>query len=292
VIKTLLSPPAELSKRDTGLRFTDILFGFVIRELFLRLQNWSELAGYVRWQLIVATVLVLGSWIGFRRSLNRTDYELKFFNIPLWRFVLDQAMLVLYFYIATLTPSSPSNVTPTPSSLAHSTAQIIFVVFALYAAWDILALVMGYLNKYTAAKKDWPGFVITLAGLGLAAALYFLMSFGDLGGARPTTIFILAGVLLLAYRFAKEVRSTVRHSPGQIGTITVTATATGADASATATGATATSKGPEATATGEIATGEGATAGATGEGATASATGEGAAAEARGETATAEATKT
>src|SRR5688500_15778712 len=96
----VVSPPAEPTKRDTGLRFTDILFGFVIRELFIRLQDWGELAWFVRWQLIAATALVLGSWIGFRRSLNRSDYELKFFNLPLLRFVLDQLMVILYFRIA------------------------------------------------------------------------------------------------------------------------------------------------------------------------------------------------
>ena len=41
-LRKALAPPAEVSKVDTGLRFTDILFGFVIREIFLRLQNWSD----------------------------------------------------------------------------------------------------------------------------------------------------------------------------------------------------------------------------------------------------------
>ena len=34
-IRVLLCPPPEPGRVDTGLRFTDILFGFVIRELFL-----------------------------------------------------------------------------------------------------------------------------------------------------------------------------------------------------------------------------------------------------------------
>ena len=43
---------------------------------------------------------MLGSWIGFRRSLNRTTYEVKFFNLPLFRFLMDQLMVILYFRIA------------------------------------------------------------------------------------------------------------------------------------------------------------------------------------------------
>jgi hypothetical protein len=60
-LRLVISPPAEVSKRDTGLRFTDILFGFVISQLFVRLQNWGLLDWYVRLQLITGTALVLGS---------------------------------------------------------------------------------------------------------------------------------------------------------------------------------------------------------------------------------------
>ena len=56
-----------------------------------------------QWQLIVAAVLVLGSWIGFRRSIHRSQYEVKFFNLPFLMFIADQLMIILYFRIATLT---------------------------------------------------------------------------------------------------------------------------------------------------------------------------------------------
>ena len=115
ILRIALSPPPEDEERDTGLRFTDILFGFVIRELFIRLQHWSQLAWFVRWQLIAATALVLGSWIGFRRSLNRPTYQLKFFNLPLVRFFVDQLMLILYFRIATLTPDDPQRARRVPA---------------------------------------------------------------------------------------------------------------------------------------------------------------------------------
>ena len=35
-------PPAK-DEADTSLRFTDVLFGFVIKELFTRLSDWSRL---------------------------------------------------------------------------------------------------------------------------------------------------------------------------------------------------------------------------------------------------------
>jgi hypothetical protein len=210
-LKRVVSPPAEIGTRDTGLRFTDILFGFVIRELFLRLQHWSELLWYVRWQLIAATALVLGSWIGFRRSLNRSEYELKFFNIPLIRFVLDQIMIVFYFRVATLTPQDPNTHAPGPQSIAHTTAKSLLFIFALYAAWDALGVAMGYLRKYPKSRLDWWGAGITLAGLLGSAGLYFLMTFGHFGVHRAEIVLLVAVALLLAYRFAKEIRSSWRQ---------------------------------------------------------------------------------
>ena len=79
-LKRPLHPVPEPEKFDTGLRYTDILFGFVIRELFLRLQNWAHIDQAIKFHLIAGATLILGSWIGFRRSLYRTGYQIKFFN--------------------------------------------------------------------------------------------------------------------------------------------------------------------------------------------------------------------
>ena len=77
--RAALHPVPEVGRIDTSLRYTDILFGFVIRELFLRLQNWPNLTAAVQWHLIVGTTLVLGSWIGYRRSLKPLFLRSKVF---------------------------------------------------------------------------------------------------------------------------------------------------------------------------------------------------------------------
>src|ERR1700722_10238927 len=102
-LRLALHPKPELERFDTSLVYTDILFGFVIWELFRRLQNGTLLDPAVLLQPIVGTTLVLGSWIGFRRSLYRPIYQVKFFNLPLFRFIADQLMLILYFRVAVLT---------------------------------------------------------------------------------------------------------------------------------------------------------------------------------------------
>jgi hypothetical protein len=81
----------------------------------------------------------LGSWIGYRRSLNRSSYEVKFFNLPLVRFIVDQGMLVLYFRIAVLTKVDGSD-SPVASVLVTDTARFVVYVFILYVVWDFLGI--------------------------------------------------------------------------------------------------------------------------------------------------------
>jgi len=102
-----LCPSPKRDEADQGLVFTDILFGFVIAELFVQFSAWPD-SWPVRWHLFMASILVLGSWIGFRRSRNRHQFQLKFFNLPLFRFVLDQCMVVFYFRISTLAKPTPT----------------------------------------------------------------------------------------------------------------------------------------------------------------------------------------
>jgi hypothetical protein len=209
---------------DTSLRYTDILFGFVIRELFLRLQNWSQLPSGVRWHLIVGTTLVLGSWIGFRRSLNRTTYEVKFFNLPLFRFLIDQLMLILYFRIAVLTKVDGTDL-PTTGALSTDTTKLAMYVFILYAIWDLLGIWMAKAKtsvgsasekpRYPALKcgkmtddwqrADWAGFSITASGLAVLTVLWWTSGAISSNGLSLATV-----VLLLAYRFAKETRTSWR----------------------------------------------------------------------------------
>jgi hypothetical protein len=227
-LRLVFSPPAEPTRRDTGLRFTDILFGFVIRELFIRLQDWGELAWLVRWQLIAATALVLGSWIGFRRSLNRSDYELKFFNLPLLRFGLDQLMLILYFRIAVLTSTDPS--TPVdPQSLAQATMETLLLIFVLYALWDLFGIWMAAVpgredsakwkypqidreGEMTAepSRKDWWALAITATFLATFFVMFLVSDQLDLGETAAVVLFILATLFLLGYRLAKEIKTSWR----------------------------------------------------------------------------------
>jgi hypothetical protein len=219
-----LHPVPKVEKHDTGLRYTDILFGFVIRELFLRLQNWVNIDRATRLHLVVGTTLVLGSWIGFRRSLYRSGYQLKFFNLPLLRFLADQLMLILYFRIAVLTPVDASVARLDPANLARSTLVLVVYVFVLYLVWDILGIWMAKttvvvggqvkprypdVNQEEGTMTDkeqtinWRGMLITALCLLIFGLLWI---FKD--RLVPSQVFLATILLLLVYRWFKEIRTS------------------------------------------------------------------------------------
>ena len=229
----VMSPEATVSKAQTALTFTDVLFGFVIFELFTRIAHINTLAGYLQAQLILAATLVVASWIGFRTSLNRPKWEIKFINLPLARFLLDQAMVVLYFRVATLMPVPLTGGLsfPQPGPLVHDTLIALLSIFVLYALWDVGAMWMANAplllrtespkypkvdadDKRTTAKvrTDWPAFVITVVVLLMIAFTWLIFPGTNLDQRTAMYIFIGLTVLLLLYRFAKQIKTTFRPS--------------------------------------------------------------------------------
>jgi hypothetical protein len=215
-VKLALHPAADKDTLDTSLRYTDILFGFVIRELFLRLQNWSQLNDAVKLHLIVGATLVLGSWIGYRRSVHRSGYQVKFFNLPLFRFLVDQLMLILYFRVAVLTPvpTDASKITfPSESDLASNTTKFVMYVFILYVVWDLLGIWMAKAKGtrpdgkreplYPDQKVSLAGILITAITMTLLVVLWLLDEC-----LTPNLLFLTTTALLLLYRWAKETRTS------------------------------------------------------------------------------------
>lgn len=234
-----LHPKPELVKFDTSLRYTDILFGFVIREIFLRLQYWQSVNRFILLHLFVCVALVLGSWVGYRRSLNRSSYEVKFFNLPFFRFLLDQAMLILYFQVAGSTPVDFSTLTATPLNpdlLAQNTVKLLVYIFFLYLLWDLLGIWMAKSkdsgkprypdtrdnvdkdkNKIKDAQKwqhaDWPAVAITFGIFVTFTVFWLLITQGCAPAGKPILTFTVAIVLLVLYRFVKEIKTEWRQLP-------------------------------------------------------------------------------
>lgn len=231
VVRLAIHPPPEVDKVDTSIRFTDILFGFVIKEIFVRLSNWELLPLYVQCHLLATSALVLGSWVGYRRSLNRSAYEVKFVNLPLVRFVIDQLMLVMYFRLAVITSStvvsSPSDarITLAAADVTTRTLFDVLVVFMLYVMWDGINICMagskngaGYRYPKIVGKvpvdpsgknvQDWTGFLISLAFFAALGAMFCCANLAS----HPSVVMLFVTALLILYRVSKEIRTSYRHA--------------------------------------------------------------------------------
>jgi len=205
---------------DTGLRFTDVLFGFALREVVLRLVRWVDLTNAARVHLVLATVVILGSYIGFRNSQKRGKFKLRFFNLAVLRFGLDQAMVFLYFLLALSFPvdSTEANL-PDANDLLRFDARVVLAIFALYFLWDLVSHGMAGSGMYFTAKCDpsaappisdvplsakqcrtW----ITVGGLVAAAIIWAVADFVEpAGGAASAWIGALI-VVGVAYRCVKD----------------------------------------------------------------------------------------
>lgn len=191
---------AEKDETDHGLVFTDILFGLVIGELFTQMKEWPT-----DWtsalHIVFTATLVLGSWIGFRRSRTRLRYHIKFFNLPLLRFALDQAMVLLYFKIATL-----SNRQIEMAGLAQKCLCYASTVFSLYVLWDVVGWWMRSSGKYGERGSSLlEGTKHSAAAFGFLTGLSGL-SRSDFGNTYPAFWLASGTLVLIVYRWAKDAR--------------------------------------------------------------------------------------
>jgi hypothetical protein len=212
----------EDDKLTTGLRFTDILFGFVLRELVVRMVDWRVQPSWVRGHLILTAMVVLGSYVGYRNSRKRADYRVRFVNLPLLRFVLDQAMVFAYFRLAIATQDldlakdRASSVAWTSAAhLARIETEVLAVIAGCYLAWDLLGHVMASRReaegqrRYPEISGRWERTLMTLAFLAVAL---LGVAWSHLATLGPHQVLVLQGagfVSVLLYRTAKD----QRHCP-------------------------------------------------------------------------------
>jgi hypothetical protein len=165
----------------------------------------------------------------FAGAGTEPTYEIKFFNLPLIRFVFDQCMLVLYFKLALFTPlpSERTAVFPSPGRLVQDSLFDVGLTFGLYLIWDWLSIWMARSrdngkprypeidnNRMTVPPKprapDYVGMFITLGALVLLALLATAASFETARG-KPNVVLVLALTVVVSYRFAKECKASAKY---------------------------------------------------------------------------------
>jgi len=184
----------------TSLTFTDVIFGLVITQIFVQAVPFRKLSGPVLVHLGLATVVVLGSYIGYRRSLKRGEPPLYFFSLSLLRFMLDLAMIFLY-YLLVVTPDT----TKDPAT-AHVSSRFDAVVgasiFLLFLLWDLVSTWMaaaGYQVGYS-----WLRTFLTFAFLAVSAGVLALAHHEPRSAGWAIKIDTALIVLNLAYRWLKD----------------------------------------------------------------------------------------
>lgn len=212
-------PYISEDQNDTGLRFTDVLFGFALREVVTRLVKWDQLNNASRVHLMLTLVTILGSYIGFRNSEKRGKFRLRFFNLVTIRFAVDQAMVFLYFWLALYFSTEKDAVTgrlhlPEPDSLLTFDARVVFAIFGLYLAWDLITHWMASSGKYL-LKAGSPGpseplvakryrTVITFGALAACGIVLLVSELSDPTGDAATFWMVALTAILVLYRVLKD----------------------------------------------------------------------------------------
>jgi hypothetical protein len=139
--KWIPEPKLDDSGR-VGLSFISIGYGVVLVAVFPTASPAT--IGVAEWfHLGLAAFMLVVSYMGYYS--NRQEYAewcIRFFNIPLFQYVLSFGILFLYWELGVALPKSGSKGALRPE------AMIIFIVFAAYLVWDFLEVAVQESDKY------------------------------------------------------------------------------------------------------------------------------------------------
>lgn len=198
----------EEDPSSTGLGFVDILFGVVVAKA-LDLSLSADLTTAGKAHLILAALVTVTSWVGYHNSRNRSRFLLRpFTNIPFWHFAIDVALVGAYWLLVVSFDGRNSAQGAEVVPDARPESYILAGIFALYLAWDALALWMQRSPRYSTVPM--PAVVparrvATVAGVAIMAVVALSAWL-----VHPTSTGAVVawdaglGALVLAYRVLKE----------------------------------------------------------------------------------------
>lgn len=129
-----------------GLSFISVGYGVVLVAVFPAGATTLAHTGVAGWfHLGLAAFMLVISWMGYYS--NRAKYPVwcvKFFNIPLWQYILSFGILFAYWELGITVEKPGSHAVPTP----RSEAFIMVIVFIAYLVWDFLEVLVQESNYY------------------------------------------------------------------------------------------------------------------------------------------------
>lgn len=142
----------EVDERFVGLTFVEVLFALVIARVLEPFADVKSVPWVGRAQLLLAAVLTLASWVGYHNSRNRPRYFIRFPNLPLFQFLTDVLLVVVYWFTAVTSEGAVPGLHRVPS--ARPEALLVTGAFALYVLWDWLGLRIRNDDRYERRRKD------------------------------------------------------------------------------------------------------------------------------------------
>lgn len=199
----------KVDEQSVGMSFVAVLFALVVAKVLEPFASFPDLSGPQVSHLLVAGVLTLTSWIGYHNSLNRPRYFIRFPNLPLLQFLLDIAMVVVYWLVASTAEVRSGN----PSSRPEAT--LVLIAFFLYIAWDGVGYLIRRDERYQrrVLVMDSPRRrAVTWWAAGVA--VLFVALAWSVGESARTAYLVDFGLVLLlvGFRLAKEWVSSDQHS--------------------------------------------------------------------------------
>lgn len=206
--------PTSIDETRVGLSFIEVLFALVIARALDPMANYPRIPGVGLSHLAVAFVLTVTSWIGYHNSWNRPRYFIRFANLPLWQFLVDVALVVLYWFAAVSAEGTGTDLGKSAS--ARPEAVFVALSFLLYCAWDRIGLAIRESDLY---YKSPPARDIerrrqvtrVFAAASCVAALVIWLIDPSAGWTVIAADAFLI-ILILLFRFAKEMKFVTPNS--------------------------------------------------------------------------------
>jgi hypothetical protein len=200
------SRPPKIDPRNTGVTFVDVLFALVVGKI-LDTSVKGALPPAAIGHLLVGAVLTIASWVGYHNSVNRVQYFLRFWNLPIVMFLIDILLVYIYWLVPVTTVHyEVAGHTPQPEAL-RLTALVTLAAF-LYVAWDFIALRMRKSAKYAKRpdEQDIPARrYVSILLFCLTAAVLIVVCWKHPHTNTPViAVDVILIALLLGYRTLKE----------------------------------------------------------------------------------------
>jgi len=194
--------------------FVGMMFAIAVGEVGLQaagLVQSKHLIGYLpaAFHLVLATIVIAASWVGWSRSLARQDVK-ELFEWPFVVLLLDVAMVVIYFILVKTVDFSDDHHRIDP---AYAVARWHVLIFLLYLLWDVVTkFVMPRPDRQT--KQEWEASRLRIipTAICLVLSCFVWRAFWDADYEHWLTADIALLSIVLLFRALKELFSAKSRS--------------------------------------------------------------------------------